>query len=84
MNRCVWLFENQLKQAILILCLLLVLLDLGTMASVGKRSFVIADIKAIAAKYGMTVEDTKQSLIDNISNAIAVAHGEETSYTYFE
>ena len=51
------------------------------MASVGKKDLVLADLKAVAAKFGLHKAGAKQILIDKISNAIA--GGEETQYKYY-
>ena len=53
------------------------------MASVGKKDFLMTDMKALAAKYGVDKSGTKQMLVDRISTAIECG-GQETLYKYYQ
>jgi len=51
------------------------------MVSVTKKEFLMADMRALALKYGVDKSGTKQSLINRIS--IAIADEEETQSNYY-
>jgi len=46
------------------------------MVSVGKKDFLLNDLKAIAEKYGVIKTGTKQMIIDRVSTIIACGEQE--------